>query len=137
LVVDDSDLWRRSVRSILQAQQLWTIVGEAADGWEALQEIETHQPDLILLDVTLPRLNGIETARRILEREAAPKILFMSAQSSWDIAEAALATGAHGFLFKGDAGSDLLRAMKIVAEGGRVVSPQMVARRVRSEGVPD
>ena len=128
LLVDDSDLWRRSVRSIFEAQALWQIVGEASDGWDALEQVERLDPGLILLDVALPRLNGIETAGRLLERAPAPKILFMSAHTSPDIAEAALATGAHGYLLKGDAGGELLRAMEIVARGKRFISTKLAGR---------
>ena len=128
LLVDDSDLWRRSVRSIFQAQDLWKIVGEASDGWDAIEQVERLEPDLILLDVALPQLNGIETAGRLLERTRAPKILFMSAHTSPDIADAALATGAHGYLLKGDAGGELLNAMEIVVRGKRFVSTQLAGR---------
>ena len=128
LVVDDSDLWRRSVRSIFEAQALWQIVGEASDGWDAIEQVERLDPGLILLDVALPRLNGIETAGRLLERTPAPKILFMSAHTSPDIADAALATGAHGYLLKGDAGGELLQAMEIVARGKRFVSTKLAGR---------
>ncbi len=128
LLVDDSDLWRRSVRSIIETQDFWQIVGEASDGWDAIEQVERLDPGLILLDVALPRLNGIETAARLLERTPAPKILFMSAHTSPDIADAALATGAHGYLLKGDAGSELLRAMEIVALGKRFVSSQLAGR---------
>ena len=128
LLVDDSDLWRRSIRSIFQAQDLWKIVGEASDGWDAIEQVERLEPDLILLDVALPQLNGIEAAGRILERTHAPKILFMSAHTSPDIADAALATGAHGYLLKGDAGGELLNAMEIVVRGKRFVSTQLAGR---------
>ena len=128
LVVDDSDLWRRSVRSIFEAQAFWQIVGEAADGWDAIEQVERLDPGLVLLDVALPRLNGIETAGRLLERTRAPKILFMSAHTSPDIADAALATGAHGYLLKGDAGGELLRAMETVARGKRFVSTKLAGR---------
>jgi DNA-binding NarL/FixJ family response regulator len=128
LLVDDSDLWRRSIRSIFEAQSFWQIVGEASDGWDAIEQVERLDPGLILLDVALPRLNGIETAGRLLERTRAPKILFMSAHTSPDIADAALATGAHGYLLKGDVGSELLRAMEIVARGKRFVSTQLAGR---------
>ena len=130
LVVDDHDAWRRAVLSLLRTHSPWEIVGEAANGVEAIEKAEALTPDLILLDVMLPRLNGIEAARHILGREMPPKVLFMSTHGSWEVAEAALRTGAHGYLVKGDAGRELLRAMEIVAEGGRFVSPRLAGRSV-------
>jgi DNA-binding NarL/FixJ family response regulator len=130
LVVDDHDAWRRAVLSWLRTYSAWEIVGEAADGVEAIEKAEALEPDLILLDVMLPRLNGIEAARHILARDTPPKVLFMSTHGSWEVAEAALRTGGHGYLVKGDAGRELLRAMEIVAEGGRFVSPRLAGRSV-------
>ena len=130
LVVDDHDAWRRAVLSWLRTYSAWEIVGEAVDGVEAIEKAEALAPDLILLDVMLPRLNGIEAARHILARDAPPKVLFMSTHGSWEVAEAALRTGGHGYLVKGDAGRELLRAMEIVAEGGRFVSPRLAGRSV-------
>jgi len=130
LVVDDHEAWRRAVLSMLRTYSSWDIVGEAADGVEALQKVETLAPGLILMDVMLPRMNGIESAKHILARNPAPKVLFMSTHASWDVAEAALTTGAHGYVIKGDAGLQLMRAMEIVAGGGRFVSPRLGGRSV-------
>jgi DNA-binding NarL/FixJ family response regulator len=130
LVVDDHDAWRRAVLSWLRTYSGWEIVGEAADGVEAIEKAEALAPDLILLDVMLPRLNGIEAARHILARETPPKVLFMSTHGAWEVAETALRTGAHGYLVKGDAGRELIRAMEIVGEGGRFVSPRLAGRSV-------
>src|ERR1044071_3227130 len=130
LVVDDHDAWRRAVLSLLRTYSPWEIVGEAANGVEAIEKAEALAPDLILLDVMLPRLNGIEAARHILARETPPKVLFMSTHGSWEVGEAALRTGAHGYVVKGDAGRELIRAMEIVAEGGRFVSPRLAGRSV-------
>jgi len=130
LVVDDHEAWRRAVLSMLRTYSAWDIVGEASDGVEAVAKVETLAPGLVLMDVMLPRMNGIEAARQILARDPAPKLLFMSTHASWDVAEAALTTGAHGYVIKGDAGLQLLRAMEIVASGGRFVSPRLGGRSI-------
>ena len=130
LIVDDHESWRRTLRLMLLRDEVWQIAGQALDGVEAIEKVDTLKPGLILLDVGLPRMNGIEAARKILERDAAAKILFLSAYGAWDIAEAALTTGAHGYVLKIDAPHQVARAMEIVAEGGRFVSPRLGGRSV-------
>jgi DNA-binding NarL/FixJ family response regulator len=125
LVVDDSPLWRRQIHSMLQRSSRWQVVGEAADGLEAVQKAEALQPDLILLDVGLPTLNGIQAARRILARNPGSRILFVSQHQSWAFAEDALGTGARGYLVKSSAGADLLPAMEAIVSGGQFVSPSL------------
>jgi len=82
LVVDDYEPWRSHVRSVLQSTIKWRIVGEAADGPEAIQKADTLKPDLILLDVGLPTLSGIKVAERILAANPANRILFVSEHRS-------------------------------------------------------
>jgi CheY-like chemotaxis protein len=98
------------------------IICEVADGLEAVQKAEELQPDLILLDIGLPRLNGIEAARRIRELSPASKIVFVSQESSADLVRAALDTGAWGYVVKMDAGSELLTAVNAVLRGEQFVS---------------
>ena len=125
LVVDDYEPWRRFLSTTLAKEQGLNIIGEASDGLEAIQEAKELQPDLILLDVGLPTLNGIEAARRIQEVLPTSKILFVSAKRSADIAEEALRTGALGYIVKSDAGRELLPAVKAVLEGKRFVSASL------------
>jgi DNA-binding NarL/FixJ family response regulator len=117
LVVDDFETWRRYVCSLLQKLKQYNVIGEVADGLEAVRKAEELQPDVILLDINLPTLNGIEAARRI--RECAPnaKILFVSEDSSEDIAEEALRTGAQGYIVKEDARRELLIAVTTILQG--------------------
>ena len=117
LVVDDFEPWRRYVRSMLQRHEQYVVIGEVSDGLEAVQKAEELQPDVLLLDLGLPTLNGIQAARRI--RECAPntKILFLTENSSADIVEEALRTGAQGYIFKRDAGHELLIALDAILRG--------------------
>jgi DNA-binding NarL/FixJ family response regulator len=102
LVVDDYEPWRRLIRLTLLVQERLQIVGEAVDGPEALHQAQELQPDLILLDISLPTLNGIEAARRIRQVSPNSKILFVTENRSPDIAEEALSTGAGGYVVKSD-----------------------------------
>jgi len=122
LVVDDNEPWRRYLAAALRKEQGLQVIGEASDGLEAVQKAEELQPDLILLDIGLPTLNGIESARRIREVSPASKILFVSENRSAGIAEEALSTGAGGYVLKSDAAGELLPATKAVLEGKRFIS---------------
>src|SRR5436190_19108717 len=121
LVVDDFEPWRCHLASTLRPSAHWHIVGEAADGPDAIEKAVALRPDLILLDVGLSTLNGIETARRILAHDSNLRILYVSEHRSWDIAEAALGTGARGYICKSDSGRELLPAMDAIVDGRRFV----------------
>jgi len=122
LVVDDYGPWRRFVSTTLQKQPKLQVIGEAVDGMEAVQKAEELQPDLIVLDIGLPSLNGIEAARRIRKLSPESKILFISQESSSDLVQEALALGALGYVVKAHAGSELLAAVEAVLEGRQFVS---------------
>jgi DNA-binding NarL/FixJ family response regulator len=127
LVVEDYEPWRRYVSAALQKQTELQVIGEVSDGLEAVQQAEELQPDLILLDIGLPTLNGIEAARRIRKVSPASRILFVSENRSADIAEEALSTGASGYVVKSDARSELLPAVKAVLEGKRFISASLAS----------
>lgn len=122
LVVDDNEPFRRFVGATLSRWPELQIVGEAVDGLEAVQRAVELQPALIVLDIGLPGLNGLEAARRI--RQLAPKatILFLSQESSPDIVREALDLGAGGFVFKAHAATDLLIAVESVLRNEKFVS---------------
>jgi DNA-binding NarL/FixJ family response regulator len=122
LLVDDYKDWRLKVRQLLQDHSELNVGGEAADGLEAVQKAGELKPDLVLLDVGLPNLNGIEAARRIRQLSPNSKIVFLSADNSLDVVQAALSTGAHGFVHKARAQSELLPAIDAVLRGGQFVS---------------
>jgi DNA-binding NarL/FixJ family response regulator len=124
LLVDDYEQWRRFASTILLKQPELQIIREVSDGLKAVQAAKELQPDLILLDIGLPTLNGIEAARQIREVSPMSKIIFVSENRSGDIAEEALSTGADGYVIKSDAG-ELLTAVKAVLEGKRFVSASL------------
>lgn len=125
LVVDDYEPWRRFLLVALQKIPELQVIAEASDGLEAVQKAQVLQPDLILLDLALPTLNGIESARQIRKVSPASKILFVSENRSVDIAEEALRTGADGYVLKSDAAADLPVAVKAVLDGDRFVSASL------------
>jgi len=122
VVVDDYAPFRHFFCSTLRKNPELQIVAENADGLEAVHKAEELQPDLIVLDLGLPTLNGIEAARRI--RKVAPecKILFVSQESSADVVEEALSVGSAGYVVKAYAGSELLDAVEAVRQGKRFIS---------------
>ena len=122
LVVEDHEQFRRFICSTLEKAPELQVVGIVSDGLAAVQKAEELQPDLILLDIGLPSLNGIEAARRIRKLSPESKILFMSQESSADVVQEALALGALGYVVKAHAGSELLPAVEAVLEGRQFIS---------------
>lgn len=122
VVVDDFEPWRRQICSTLLERPEFQIIAEVSDGQDAVRKAQELQPDLILLDIGLPKLNGIEAARQI--RKCAPhsKILFVSENRSWEIAEEGLRTGATGYVVKSDAAGELIPAVTAVLQGQQFVS---------------
>ena len=122
LLVDDFAAWRRYVLENLRRNQNLQVIDVASDGLEGVLKAEVLQPDLILLDIGLPKLNGIEAARRI--RKVAPdsKIIFLTQESSADSVETALSLGARGYVVKAEAERDLLAAVEAVMLGRTFVS---------------
>jgi DNA-binding NarL/FixJ family response regulator len=131
LLVDDYEPWRRRISSELQkSSPRWQIVGEASDGLEAIEKARVLRPDLILLDIGMPTLNGIQAAARILADNPKARILFMSEHRSSEVVEAALATGASGYLIKSEASAELMRAMSAAVFGWPFLSPSLAAQNV-------
>jgi len=128
LVVEDFEPFRRFLCSMLGKASEWQVIGEVSDGLEAVAKADELQPDLILLDLGLPSLNGIEAARRIRKLSPESKILFLSQESSADVIEEALSLGAMGYVIKAHAGSELLVAMQVVREGRQFVSSGLSLR---------
>lgn len=121
LIVDDSRAWRRAVRSILHIHFDLVIIGECSDGLEAVQKSEELQPDLILLDIGLPNLNGVEAARQIRKVAPASRILFLTSYNWPEILHEAMSLGALGFVLKLKASGELLPAIRTVLRDQRFI----------------
>jgi len=122
LVVDDFDTFRQFVVEVLGKRLELQVVGEASDGLEALQKAVELRPDLILLDISLPSLNGIEVARQMRSLVPESKIIFLTQESSSDVMQEALSLGARGYVTKNMVLTDLLAAVETVLLGRTFVS---------------
>ena len=122
LVVDDFEMFRQFVVELLGKRSEFQIVGEASDGLEALQKAVELRPDLILLDISLPSLNGIEVARQMRSLVPESKIIFLTQESSSDVVQEALSLGAQGYVTKNMVPADLFAAVETVLSGMTFVS---------------
>ena len=128
LVVEDYEGFRRFIRLELQQRVEFQVIGEVCDGLEAVEKAQTLQPDLILLDIGLPKLNGLEAGRRIRELSPNSKILFVSQEPYSDVVGEALSLGASGYVLKSRAQNDLRPAIEAVLRGEHFVSSALSFR---------
>lgn len=122
LVADDYEPYRRFVCSTLRRRPELRVIGEVSDGLEAVQMVQKMLPHLILLDISLPVINGFEVARRICQISPLSRIIFVTEDRSTDIARDALSIGVCAYLVKSDSASELLPAVQAVLEGKQYVS---------------
>jgi DNA-binding NarL/FixJ family response regulator len=118
LLVDDHPIVRQGLRTLLEGRPGWEVVGEAADGIEALDKIEVLEPDVVVLDVTMPRMNGLEACRQIQQKKKATslEVLFVTQHDSPQMMREALDAGARGYVVKSNAARDLLEAVEAVSQ---------------------
>jgi len=135
LIVDDFEPWRSHVRSLLLSGVGLKVVAEAAKACDAISDAKRLQPDVILLDISLPDMSGIKAAPRILEVAKQSKILFLSSDSHSDMIDIALSTGCMGYIAKGDTSSELLNGIAAVLRGEKFVSRQIQAASARQHMV--
>jgi CheY-like chemotaxis protein len=133
MIVEDFEPFRRMICSMLQNRMEAQVICEVADGLEAVQKAKELQPDLILLDIALPKLDGIEAARRISKLVPQSKILFLSQNTSTAVVQEALNTGARGYAFKADVESDLLTAVNTVLRGDKFVSSRLAGNDLTAD----
>lgn len=122
-VVDDHKLLRELLRTLLEAQPDYEVVGEAENGLEALQLIPKAAPDLVLMDIMMPEMNGIEAARQILAAQPHIRILALSMCTDKRLVSEAFRAGVSGYLFKDCSTEEILRALRAIAKGQAYLSP--------------
>jgi DNA-binding NarL/FixJ family response regulator len=128
LLVDDHALARAGLRTILCPEEGFLVVGECGDGDEVPEAVRTVRPDVVIMDVRMPRVNGAEATRRMRESSTAPPVLVLTTFQDDEVLSAALRAGAAGFLLKDAPGEDILRATRLVAAGGAYLDPAVTAR---------
>jgi DNA-binding NarL/FixJ family response regulator len=125
VLADDHEIMRVGLRNLLQQQEFWSVVGEAADGEEAVDMVVSLKPDVALLDIAMPRLNGLEATRQILAQGARTKILLLSAYDSTRVISDVLDSGAKGYVLKSDAARDLVAAVQAVHSNQTFFTPKV------------
>jgi DNA-binding NarL/FixJ family response regulator len=144
LLGDDHTLMRQGVRKILEERPDWTVIAEAGDGREAVRQTLALHPDVAILDIGMPLLNGIEAARQIVRRAPDIRVLILSMHADEAYVIQALKAGAQGYMLKDSAGTDLIHAVEAVSAGKSFFSPAVArlmlddyVRRLADKGITD
>ncbi|MET0214027.1 MAG: response regulator transcription factor [Vicinamibacterales bacterium] len=144
VLADDHTLFRQGVRRVLEEQAGWQVVAEASDGAEAVRLTLEREPNIVILDIAMPRLNGVEATRQIARRLPDVRVLIVSMYSDDLYITQSLQAGAHGFILKDSADADLVRAVRDLAAGKSYFSPAVskvvlddYVRHLTDRGVTD
>lgn len=129
LLVDDHPVFLFGMRMLIQAEADMMIVGEAMSGAEALEQVNVHHPDVAIVDINLPDMNGVEITHRVRHEHPKTRVLVLTMQDDQTVFNA-LKAGANGYILKGTGGEETLRAIRAVADGESIFSPS-IARRIR------
>lgn len=132
LIVDDHALFREGIRQVLTSTKGFEVVGEAARGSEAMDQIRVHTPDVVLLDISLPGTSGLEVAAAIRDRPSPPRVLMLSVHDHPEYVVQSLRAGANGYLRKDTSPSELRAAVQAVARGEEFFSPSVAGRLVEA-----
>ena len=133
LIVDDHAMIRRGVQGILQAFPEWEICGQAENGQEAVRLATELKPDIVVMDVSMPVLNGLEATRIITASLPDTRVVLLTLHATTEFVRNAFAAGARGYVLKSDAESELIRALNIIAGEGTYVSPNVDPGAIRSK----
>jgi DNA-binding NarL/FixJ family response regulator len=131
MLVDDQNLVRKGVRSLLELSEEIEVVAEASDGAEAIRMIPEVNPDVVLLDMRMPGLSGLDVLRELSEANALPPTIILTTFDDDEVVLAGIQYGARGYLLKDIALADLVNAVKTVAEGGSIVKPAVTQRLLK------
>ncbi len=125
LIADDHGLVRRGVRAVLHSRRGWRLVGEATNGREAVEKAVELKPDVTVVDISMPELDGVEAVRQIREAVPDSKVLVLTMHESDQMVRSALDAGAHGYILKSDLTDSLPKAVRAVADGKRFLTPKV------------
>jgi two-component system, NarL family, response regulator NreC len=128
LLIDDHAVLRSGLRLLLQTQTDFEVIGEAADGAQGLMEIRKRKPDLVILDLSMPGLGGLETLKQVMGEQPWLKVLILTMHDDAEFVRTALTAGAKGYVLKRAADTELLNALRIVGAGGTYIYPSVAAQ---------
>ncbi len=128
LLVDDQELVRTGLRGILRTQFGFDVVGECGDGSEVIEAVESLAPDVVLMDVRMPLIDGVQATRQLRGRDGSPPVLALTTFDDDEVLAGVLRAGASGFILKGVPAEDLQRAVRVVADGGAWLDPAVTGR---------
>ncbi|GIN64090.1 transcriptional regulatory protein DegU [Robertmurraya siralis] len=131
IIIDDHQLFREGVKRILDFEKTFEVVAEGDDGTEAISLVEEHQPDVVLMDINMPTINGVEATRQLVERYPSTKVIILSIHDDESYVQHALKTGATGYLLKEMDADALIEAVKVVADGGSYLHPKVTHNLVK------
>lgn len=125
VIIDDHQLFREGVKRILEFEPSFKVLAEGDDGGEAVELIQQHNPDVVIMDINMPRTNGVEATRQLIEKNPEAKVIILSIHDDETYVTHALKTGAMGYLLKEMDADALIEAVKVVADGGSYLHPKI------------
>lgn len=125
VIIDDHQLFREGVKRILDFEPSFEVVAEGDDGEEAVAIVEAHKPDVVIMDINMPKVNGVEATKQLIEADENNKIIILSIHDDENYVTHALKTGARGYLLKEMDADTLIEAVKVVADGGSYLHPKV------------
>jgi len=129
VIADDHELVRKGLAAVIHEVEAWKVVAEASNGRQAVEQVAAHKPDIAIMDLTMPELNGLEATRQILADGPQTRVLILTAHESEQLIREVLGAGAQGYVLKSDAGRALVSAVDALLEGGTFFTSK-VARMV-------
>ncbi|MDO7485333.1 response regulator [Peribacillus sp. NPDC096622] len=131
IIIDDHQLFREGVKRILDFESSFDVVAEGDDGSEAMDLVETHKPDVVIMDINMPNMNGVEATKMLVSRYPETKVIILSIHDDENYVQHALKTGAQGYLLKEMDADALIDAVRVVAEGGSYLHPKVTHNLVK------
>ncbi|MED3759861.1 response regulator transcription factor [Peribacillus frigoritolerans] len=125
VIIDDHQLFREGVKRILDFESSFDVIAEGDDGSEAMDLVETHKPDVVIMDINMPNMNGVEATKMLVSRYPETKVIILSIHDDENYVQHALKTGAQGYLLKEMDADALIDAVRVVAEGGSYLHPKV------------